>query len=66
MVRRDELKVLGDAHFRSKSYAAATLAYKDALDLDPTNHILLSSKSAAHLQNGEKSNHYTMPGLPVS
>ena len=54
-VRRDELKVLGDAHFRSKAYAAAIQAYQDALDLDPTNHILLSNKSAAHLANGEKS-----------
>lgn len=54
-VRRDELKVLGDDHFRSKSYAAAIQAYQDALDLDPTNHILLSNKSAVHLANGEKS-----------
>ena len=54
-VRRDELKELGDAHFRSKAYADAIQAYQDALDLDPTNHILLSNKSAAHLANGEKS-----------
>eukprot|EP00578_Thalassiosira_sp_NH16_P030251 CAMPEP_0181077238 /NCGR_PEP_ID=MMETSP1071-20121207/845_1 /TAXON_ID=35127 /ORGANISM="Thalassiosira sp., Strain NH16" /LENGTH=696 /DNA_ID=CAMNT_0023158471 /DNA_START=978 /DNA_END=3068 /DNA_ORIENTATION=- len=54
-IRRDELKSTADSHFRSKSYALATQAYQDALQLDPTNHIILSNKSAAHLANGEKS-----------
>jgi len=54
-IRRDELKSTADSHFRSKSYALAIQAYQDALQLDPTNHIILSNKSAAHLANGEKS-----------
>ena len=54
-VRRDELKATGDGHFRTKAYQPAIQAYADALQLDPTNHIILSNKSAAHLVNGEKS-----------
>ncbi len=54
-VQRDELKSAADTHFRLKSYALAIQAYQDALQLDPTNHIILSNKSAAHLANGEKS-----------
>lgn len=54
-IRRDELKATGDGHFRSKAYQPAIQAYADALQLDPTNHIILSNKSAAHLANGEKS-----------
>ena len=54
-VQRDDLKSTGDSHFRSKSYALAISSYQDALQLDPTNHVILSNKSAAHLANGEKS-----------
>eukprot|EP00571_Detonula_confervacea_P009564 CAMPEP_0172316470 /NCGR_PEP_ID=MMETSP1058-20130122/28365_1 /TAXON_ID=83371 /ORGANISM="Detonula confervacea, Strain CCMP 353" /LENGTH=684 /DNA_ID=CAMNT_0013030787 /DNA_START=11 /DNA_END=2065 /DNA_ORIENTATION=- len=54
-IRRDELKSTADSHFRSKSYDLATQVYQDALQLDPTNQIILSNKSAAHLANGEKS-----------
>lgn len=54
-IRRDELKATGDGHFRAKEYQPAIQAYTDALQLDPTNHIILSNKSAAHLANGEKS-----------
>ena len=54
-IQRDELKTTGDTHFRSKSFTLAISAYEDALQLDPTNHVILSNKSAAHLANGEKS-----------
>ena len=54
-VRRDELKSDADSHFRSGSYALAVRSYRDALELDPSNHVLLSNKSAAHLAHGEKS-----------
>ena len=54
-IQRDQFKSAADAHFRSKSYAAAISSYQSALELDPTNYILLSNKSAAHLANGEKS-----------
>lgn len=54
-IQRDDFKSAGDNHFRSKSYALAISSYQDALQLDPTNHVILSNKSAAHLANGEKS-----------
>lgn len=54
-VQRDKLKATADDHFRLKAYTLATQSYEAALELDPTNHILLSNKSAAHLANGEKS-----------
>ena len=54
-IQLSHLKSTADAHFRSKSYPQAIAAYASALALDPTNHILLSNKSAAHLANGEKS-----------
>ena len=53
-VQRDELKSTGDTHFRLKAYALAIQAYQDALQLDPTNHIILSNKSAAHLGEWRK------------
>ncbi|KAL3790949.1 hypothetical protein HJC23_004931 [Cyclotella cryptica] len=54
-IQRDQLKSQADAHFRSHSYAQAIADYSSALQLDPTNHILLSNQSAAHLAHGEKS-----------
>jgi len=54
-ISRDEFKAKADNHFRAKEYPQATASYADALQLDPTNHIILSNKSGAHLANGEKS-----------
>ena len=54
-ISRDEFKAKADNHFRAKQYPQAIASYADALQLDPTNHIILSNKSGAHLANGEKS-----------
>jgi DnaJ homolog subfamily C member 8 len=51
-VQRDAHKAVGDAAFRSSQFAQAIHHYTTALALDPTNHILLSNRSAAYLQHG--------------
>ena len=54
-IQRDSHKKSADDAFRSRDYATAISHYTNALSLDPTNHILLSNRSAAYLANGEKS-----------
>ena len=54
-IQRDSHKQSADDAFRSRDYATAISHYTNALSLDPTNHILLSNRSAAYLANGEKS-----------
>lgn len=54
-VQRDHHKSAADAAFRSRDYGTAIVQYTNALSVDPTNAILLSNRSAAHLANGEKS-----------
>ena len=54
-IQRDSHKQSADDAFRSRDYATAIAHYTSALSLDPTNHILLSNRSAAYLANGEKS-----------
>jgi tetratricopeptide (TPR) repeat protein len=54
-VQRDANKTLGDQAFRCGNFREAISHYSQALALDPTHHVLLSNRSAAHLKNGEKS-----------
>ena len=54
-IQRDSHKQSADDAFRSRDYATSIAHYTNALSLDPTNHILLSNRSAAYLANGEKS-----------
>ena len=54
-VQRDSHKQSADDAFRSRDYPSAIVHYTNALSLDPSNHVLLSNRSAAHLANGEKS-----------
>lgn len=42
-----------NAACESGDYAKAVASYKDALQLDPTNHILYSNRSAAYLKMGQ-------------
>lgn len=54
-VQRDAHKALGDEAFRAAQYSDAIRHYTTALCLDPTNHVLLSNRSAARLHQGESS-----------
>jgi len=54
-VQRDQEKSFGDNAFRAQDYATAVHHYSAALSLDPTNHILLSNRSAAYLSSQQKS-----------
>ena len=42
-----------NAACQNGDYAKAVALYTDALQLDPTNHILYSNRSAAHLKMGQ-------------
>ena len=54
-LQRDSLKLEGDAFYKAKDFKQAILKYSGAIELDPENHILYSNRSAAHLNNSEKS-----------
>jgi DnaJ homolog subfamily C member 8 len=54
-VQCDAHKALGDDAFRAAQYPDAIRHYTTALCLDPTNHVLLSNRSAARLHQGESS-----------
>ena len=54
-VQRDSLKIEGDEFYKAKNYKQAISKYSEAIALDPENHILYSNRSAAHLNNSEKS-----------
>jgi len=53
-LQRDAFKHSGDAAYRSKDYSSAVAHYTDALAIDPSNHVLLSNRSAAYLSMGER------------
>lgn len=54
-VQRDAHKLQGDDAFRSGDFAEAVVQYTHALSVDPTNHLILSNRSAAELKQGNKS-----------
>ena len=54
-IQRDAWKQDGDDAFRAGDYAAAIQHYTSGLSLDPEHGTLLSNRSAAYLQRGEKS-----------
>ena len=41
-----ELKALGNKAFVAKDYQTAIKHFSDAIELDPTNHVLFSNRSA--------------------
>ena len=53
--QRDSYKTTADAAFRLGNFVEAIDSYSNAIALDPTNHVLLSNRSAAHLKQGNKS-----------
>lgn len=54
-VQRDAHKKAGDDAFRSGDFSEAIVQYTNGLSLDPTNHLILSNRSAANLKGGHKS-----------
>ncbi|CAK4907894.1 unnamed protein product [Aphanomyces euteiches] len=54
LAQAEQFKNDGNAALKEKNYAEAIRLYTCALDLDPTNAIYLSNRSAAHLSNDSK------------
>jgi len=44
-----ELKEVGNKHFQAGRYNEAVEAFSSAIELDPSNYILYSNRSAAYL-----------------
>ncbi|KAF0692417.1 Aste57867_16511 [Aphanomyces stellatus] len=55
LAQAEQFKNEGNAALKEKNYVEAIRLYTCALDLDPTNAIYLSNRSAAHLSNDSKS-----------
>ena len=54
-LQRDKAKASGDTAFRARDFTKAIQEYSTALSVDPDNATILSNRSAAYLQNNEKS-----------
>ncbi|RLO06659.1 hypothetical protein DYB28_001179 [Aphanomyces astaci] len=54
LAQAEQFKNEGNEALKEKDYAEAIRLYTCALDLDPTNAIYLSNRSAAHLSNDSK------------
>ena len=48
MTTANELKDVGNGHFKNGAYDDAVAAFTRAIELDATNHVLHSNRSAAH------------------
>jgi len=55
MATADELKAKGNAALQAENFTEAVTFYTQAIEIDPTNHILYSNRSAAYA----KTNQYT-------
>ena len=49
----DQLKSQGNAALQAEKYADAVKFYTEAIELDPSNHILYSNRSAAYAKTGD-------------
>jgi len=53
MVTADELKAQGNAAFSAKNYDQAVEFFTSAIELDPSNHVLYSNRSATYASLGQ-------------
>jgi len=54
-IQRDALKVEADDFYKAKDFKKAIAKYTEAITLDPEHILLYSNRSAAYLNNNEKS-----------
>jgi stress-induced-phosphoprotein 1 len=59
MATADELKAKGNAALQSENFEEAIKYYSEGIQLDPSNHILYSNRSAAYAKIGNYSDSLT-------
>jgi stress-induced-phosphoprotein 1 len=56
MNKVDELKSKGNAALQAENFSEAVKFYTEAIEIDPSNHILYSNRSAAFAKTGDFQN----------
>lgn len=52
----DDFKAIGNKHLQAKEFDEAIEAYTNAINLDGSNHVYYSNRSAAYLEKGDAEN----------